>query len=102
MAATWLTGQGLAVEALTHLARASAWAEVAGTVVDGLLVGRLVVEGADGPIASLAARVPEDLPGAPARVGSGSGVGRLLNRAFRSGAATATIRRVARSLARHL
>lgn len=66
--ARWLWGEGLEVEALAHLSKASAWGELASSVVEGLLVGRLLVGGPDGPLAVLARGVPPDLPDPAAAV----------------------------------
>lgn len=58
----WLRREGLLREALPHLAQVPAWAELATVLVDELLLGQLFLDGAGGPLASLARQVPLDLP----------------------------------------
>jgi LuxR family transcriptional regulator, maltose regulon positive regulatory protein len=59
--AAWYLRQGLVDQAISHLAAASAWDELATLVTDGLRVGRLLLEGPEGALAHWARRVPREL-----------------------------------------
>jgi LuxR family transcriptional regulator, maltose regulon positive regulatory protein len=59
--AAWYARAGLVDQAVKHLAAVSAWEELAALVIDGLKVGTLVLEGADGPLAEVARRLPTEL-----------------------------------------
>jgi LuxR family maltose regulon positive regulatory protein len=64
--ASWLERRGLPERAIGHLAEISAWDEVAARLVGGLLVGRLLLEGPEGPLGSVAERMPATLDDAAA------------------------------------
>jgi LuxR family transcriptional regulator, maltose regulon positive regulatory protein len=59
--ADWYAHEGLVDQAVKHLAAVSAWDELAPLLVDRLKVGTLVLEGADGPLAEVARRLPTEL-----------------------------------------
>jgi LuxR family maltose regulon positive regulatory protein len=60
-ASRWFSSQGLSDRSIGHLAATGAWDEVADEIVTGPGVGRLLLEGADGPLAMAARQVPADL-----------------------------------------
>jgi LuxR family maltose regulon positive regulatory protein len=60
-AAAWYQREGLVERSIGHLAAVTAWDEVSTQIVDGLLVGRVLLEGPEGTLASVAAQVPDDL-----------------------------------------
>jgi LuxR family transcriptional regulator, maltose regulon positive regulatory protein len=59
--ARWYVRERVVDQAISHLAAATAWEELATVVVDGLRIGRLLLEGPDGTLAELARRVPREL-----------------------------------------
>jgi LuxR family transcriptional regulator, maltose regulon positive regulatory protein len=59
--AGWYAREGLVDQAIGHLAAISAWEELSTLVIDGLKIGRLLMEGADGPLAEVARRVPSEV-----------------------------------------
>jgi LuxR family transcriptional regulator, maltose regulon positive regulatory protein len=59
--AAWYAREHLVDQAISHLAAASAWEALAGLMIDGLRIGRLLLEGPDGALAEVARRVPRDL-----------------------------------------
>jgi len=63
-AAGWFDREGLTERSIAHLATIGAWDAVAVQMVNGLMVGRVVLEGGRGPISSLARQMPADLEGA--------------------------------------
>ncbi len=68
LAAAWYQREGLTERSLSHLAAVAAWDDVSAQIVDGLLVGRLLLEGQDGTLSSVARGVPADLEGTSACV----------------------------------
>lgn len=64
-AARWFWREGLPDLSIRHLVTIAAWEDVADQLVNGLMIGRLVLEGAEGPLHGLADQLPEDL-GQPA------------------------------------
>jgi LuxR family maltose regulon positive regulatory protein len=60
-AARWFSSQGMSGHSIDHLAAVGAWDEVADEIVTGPGVGRLILEGADGPLAVAARQIPADL-----------------------------------------
>jgi LuxR family maltose regulon positive regulatory protein len=58
--ARWLDREGLTEHAIAHLAAIDAWDDVAQHLVRGLLVGRLLLEGPDGPLLAAARELPQD------------------------------------------
>jgi LuxR family maltose regulon positive regulatory protein len=58
-AATWFRREAMTGHAVTHLAAVAAWEEMAAQLVDGLLVGRVLLEGRDGALGKAARLVPE-------------------------------------------
>lgn len=59
--AGWLERHGLAEQAITHLAAIEAWDEVAAHIVRDLMVGRILMEGPDGPLVRVAGLLPRAL-----------------------------------------
>jgi LuxR family transcriptional regulator, maltose regulon positive regulatory protein len=59
--AVWYARERLTDQAISHLAAASAWEELARLVIDGLRVGRLLLDGPAGDLAEAARRIPRDL-----------------------------------------
>lgn len=64
-AARWFWREGLPDLSIRQLVTIAAWDDVADQLVDGLMIGRLILEGAEGPLHGLADQLPEDL-GQPA------------------------------------
>ncbi|HSJ20244.1 MAG TPA: LuxR C-terminal-related transcriptional regulator [Nocardioidaceae bacterium] len=58
--AAWYARERLVDQAISHLAAASAWDELGTLIVDGLRVGRLLLQGPDGTLAELARRIPSE------------------------------------------
>jgi LuxR family maltose regulon positive regulatory protein len=62
-AARWFQRAGLPDQAIGHLVAMGAWEEAAELIVNGALVGRLVLEGRNGPLSRVMLRLPDDLQG---------------------------------------
>lgn len=67
-AAGWFEREGLTERSIGHLATIGAWDAVATQMVNGQMVGRVVLDGGRGPIGTLARQMPPDLEGAAAAV----------------------------------
>ncbi|HEX6075717.1 MAG TPA: LuxR C-terminal-related transcriptional regulator [Micromonosporaceae bacterium] len=67
-AARWFQRAALPDQAIGHLAAVGAWDEVAGHIVNGLMVGRLLLEGSGGPLSRVTLRLPDDLEQAAGQV----------------------------------
>jgi LuxR family transcriptional regulator, maltose regulon positive regulatory protein len=65
-AAAWYAAHGMWGDVATHLAGAGDWDGVADLLVEHLLLGRLLVEGVEGPLLAVARALPTT-PGSPAR-----------------------------------
>jgi len=59
--ARWYERHDLPSQAIDHLAAISAWADIAAMITNRLLVGRLLVEGRGGPLATVGRQLPRDL-----------------------------------------
>lgn len=59
-AAAWFHRAGLIDRSIVHLAATGSWDAVAEQIVEGLLVGRLLLEGRDGKVRHAATEVPAD------------------------------------------
>ncbi len=60
-AAGWFQHQGLPDKSIGHLAAVAAWDEVAVQIVNGLMIGRLLLEGAGGSLGIVGSRLSDDL-----------------------------------------
>lgn len=67
-AARWFQRAALPDQAIGHLAAVGAWDEVADHIVNGLMVGRLLLEGSGGPLSRVTLRLPDDLEQAAGQV----------------------------------
>jgi len=59
--AAWFAGEGLLAEAVSHLAVVDGWEDASELVVGALAVGRILSEGASGPLSRALQPVPSDL-----------------------------------------
>jgi LuxR family maltose regulon positive regulatory protein len=66
--ARWFAQQGLLSASVGHFAAIQAWDEAAGTVVDQLAIGELLVDNSDGTLTRTLRSMPEDISGPAAFV----------------------------------
>jgi LuxR family transcriptional regulator, maltose regulon positive regulatory protein len=67
-AAEWFAREGLLTASVRHYAAISAWAEAAGAVVDGLAVGKLLLDSPDGALSRTFRPMPAEVQGPAASI----------------------------------